>query len=66
VKLNLMLSGRDKKSKSPPILYRGTNIENVQKEDLIKLFVNFDNFPAVKSYQVKIVGTLAVDGNFPS
>ncbi|MCS6135837.1 hypothetical protein G3496_12925 [Shewanella baltica] len=62
MKLNLMLSDRNKKSKTSPILYRGTNIENVQKEDLIKLFVNVDSFPAVKSYQRIVVETLAIGG----
>lgn len=66
MKLNLMLSERENESKTSPILYRGTNIENVQKEELIKLFVNVDSFPSVKSYQGKVVETLATGGSLSS
>jgi hypothetical protein len=66
MKLNLMLSDRNKKFKASSILYRGTNIENLQKEELIKLFVSVDRFPTIKSYQGKVVETLAVDGKLSS
>lgn len=55
MKLNLMLSERGNESKPSPLLYRGANIENMQKEELIKLFVNVGSFPSVTSYQGKIV-----------
>ncbi|OOE86792.1 hypothetical protein BZG74_11945 [Salinivibrio sharmensis] len=66
MKLNLMLSDGGNKSKTSPIVYRGSNIENVKKEELIKLFVNVDSFPLVMSYQEKVVETLAIDGNLSS
>lgn len=66
MKLNLMLSDGGNKSKTPPIVYRGSNIENVKKEELMKLFVNVDSFPLVMSYQEKVVETLAIDGNLSS
>jgi hypothetical protein len=66
MKLNLMLYDGGNKSKTSPIVYRGSNIENVKKEELMKLFVNVDSFPLVKSYQEKVVETLAIDGNLSS
>lgn len=66
MKLNLMLSEREGESKTSPILYRGTNVENVKKEELIKLFINVDSFPSVKSYQGKVVETLATGGSLSS
>lgn len=66
MKLNLMLYDRGNKSKTSPIVYRGSNIKNVKKEELMKLFVDVDSFPLVKSYQEKIVETLAIDGNLSS
>lgn len=66
MKLNLVLSDRNKKSKTSSILYRGTNIENLQKEELIKLFVNVDSFPMIQSYQGKVVEILAVNGSLSS
>lgn len=66
MKLNLMLSDGGNKSKTSPILYRGSNIENVKKEELMKLFVNVDRFPSVTSYQEKVVETLAMGGDLSS
>lgn len=66
MKLNLMLSDGGSKSKTSPILYRGSNIENIQKDELMKLFVNVDSFPLVTSYQEKVVETLTIDGNLSS
>lgn len=66
MKLNLMLSDGGSKSKISPILYRGSNIENIKKDELMRLFVNVDSFPLVTSYQEKVVETLAIDGNLPS
>ncbi|BDQ67528.1 hypothetical protein ACE02Y_17625 [Shewanella xiamenensis] len=34
IKLNLMLSDGENKSKISPIIYRGSNIENLKKEEL--------------------------------
>ncbi|WP_156486208.1 hypothetical protein [Marinomonas sp. TW1] len=64
MKLNLMLSNRKNENKIFSMLYRGTDIENLQKEDFIKLFVNVDSFPMIRSYQEKIIETLAVDRSF--
>lgn len=58
MKLNLMLSERGNKNKTLPILYRGSNIDKVKKEELIKLFVNVDSFPSVKSYQQELLKLL--------
>ena len=66
MKLNLMLSDGGNKSKRSPVLYRGSNIENVKKEELMKLFVNVDRFPSVTSYQEKVVETLAIGGDLSS
>lgn len=66
IKLNLMLSDGENKSKNSPIIYRGSNIENLQKEELMKLFINVDSFPSIKSYQEKVVETLAIGGNSSS
>lgn len=66
IKLNFMLSDGASKSKTSPILYRGSNIENTKKGELMKLFVNVDSFPLVTSYQEKVVETLAIDGNLSS
>lgn len=66
MKLNLMLSDGGSKSKTSPILYRGSNIENIKKDELMKLFVNVDSFPLVTSYQEKVVETLTIDGNLSS
>jgi hypothetical protein len=66
MKLNLMLYDGGNKSETSPIVYRGSNIENVKKEELMNLFVNVDSFPLVKSYQEKVVETLAIDGNLSS
>lgn len=66
IKLNLMLSDGENKSKISPIIYRGSNIENLKKEELMKLFINVDSFPSIKSYQEKVVETLAIGGNSSS
>ena len=66
MKLNLMLSDGGNRSKTSPILYRGSNIENVKNEELMKLFVNVDRFPSVTSYQEKVVETLAAGGALSS
>lgn len=66
MKLNLMLSDGRNKSKMSPILYRGSNIENVKNEELMKLFVKVDRFPSVTSYQEKVVETLAIGGDLSS
>jgi len=66
MKLNLMLSDGGNKSKKSSIVYRGSNIENIKKEELMKLFVNVDSFPLVASYQEKVVESLAIDVNLSS
>ncbi|MCS6192936.1 hypothetical protein G3476_15075 [Shewanella baltica] len=66
IKLNLMLSDGENKSKTSKILYRGSNIKNVKKEELVKLFVNVDSFPSVRAYQEKVVETLVIGGNLSS
>lgn len=66
MKLNLMLSERTEKSKTPHILYRGSHIDKMQKEELTGLFVNVDSFPAVKHYQGKVIESLAVSGESSS
>ncbi|MFB2661042.1 hypothetical protein [Shewanella mangrovisoli] len=62
IKLNLMLSDGENKSKTSPIIYRGSNIDNLKKEELMKLFINVDSFPSIKSYQEKVVETLTIGG----
>lgn len=66
MKLNLMLSERTEKSKTSHILYRGSHIDKMQKEELTGLFVNVDSFPAVKHYQGKVIESLAVSGESSS
>jgi len=61
MKINLMLSEKKNKRETSPILYRGIDIEKLQREEIVKLFENVDSFPSVKSYQTKIVDTFSTD-----
>ena len=58
MKLNLILSEIKDKSKTTSLLYRGTNIINCKKNDLVKLFIYVDSFPIIKSYQREIIESI--------
>lgn len=58
VKLNLIISDRARGIKKHSMLYRGANIDNLQKQQLVELFVNCDSFTKIESYQKDVIQAL--------
>ncbi|MFM4965829.1 hypothetical protein ACEUBT_19135 [Aeromonas bivalvium] len=66
VKLNILLTEKDKNNSELPLLYRGLEINKIHIDDLKKSFIATSCFPIIKSYQDMIIEKMQEKTGTPS
>jgi hypothetical protein len=63
VKLNLLLAEKTLENNSTEIIYKGINLEGLNKETILSLFMKIESFSTIKVYQEKVTEILAKNDN---